>query len=61
VDPGFQRTHDLLKEPLSKANIRVYVDELNNDDQYRDQWQKNEEFITDRTGFSDKMLKMLCK
>jgi len=61
VDPGFQRTHDLLKEPLSKANIRVYVDQLNCADQYRDQWQKNEAFITDRTGFSDKLLNLLPK
>jgi chromosome segregation ATPase len=59
VDPGFQRTHDLLKEPLSNANIRVYVDELKCADQYRDQWRKNEDFITDRTGFSDKMLKWM--
>jgi hypothetical protein len=59
VDPGFQRTHDLLKEPLSRANIRVYVDELKCADQYRDQWRKNEDFIADRTGFSDKMLKWM--
>jgi hypothetical protein len=59
VDPGFQKTHDLIKEPLSKANIRVYVEDLNNDDQYRDQWRKNEDFISDRTGFSDKLIKNL--
>jgi hypothetical protein len=59
VDPGFQKTHDLIKEPLSKANIRVYVEDLNNDDRYRDQWRKNEDFISDRTGFSDKMIKWM--
>ena len=59
VDPGFQRTHALIKEPLSKANIRMYVDELKCDDRYRDQWRKNEDFIADRTGFSDKMLKFM--
>jgi hypothetical protein len=59
VDPGFQKTHDLIKGPLSQANVRVYVDELKCDDQYRDQWRKNEDFISDRTGFSDKMLKFM--
>lgn len=59
VDPGFQKTHDLIKEPLSKANIRVYVDELQKDDKYHDQWRKNEEFISDRTGFSDKVIKWM--
>jgi chromosome segregation ATPase len=59
VDPGFQRTHDLIKEPLSKANIRVYVDELHNDDRYHDQWRKNEDFISNRTGFSDKLVKWM--
>jgi hypothetical protein len=59
VDPGFQRTHALIKEPLSKANIRIYVDELKCAEQYRDQWRKNEDFIADRTGFSDKMLKWM--
>lgn len=59
VDPGFQKTHDLIKEPLSKANIRVYVDELQKDDKYHDQWRKNEDFISDRTGFSDKLVKWM--
>ena len=59
IDPGFQKTHDLIKEPLSKANIRVYVDELNKDDRYHDQWRKNEDFISDRTGFSDKLIKWM--
>jgi DNA segregation ATPase FtsK/SpoIIIE-like protein len=59
VDPGFQKTHDLIKEPLSQANVRMYVDELKCDDRYRDQWRKNEDFISDRTGFSDKMLKWM--
>jgi hypothetical protein len=59
VDPGFQKTHDLIKEPLSQANVRMYVDELKCDDRYRDQWRKNEDFISDRTGFSDKMLKFM--
>jgi hypothetical protein len=59
VDPGFQKTHDLIKEPLSKANIRVYVDELHKDDKYHDQWRKNEDFISDRSGFSDKLIKWM--
>jgi hypothetical protein len=59
VDPGFQKTHDLIKEPLSKANIRVYTDELATADQYRDQWRKNEDFISDRTGFSDHLIKWM--
>jgi hypothetical protein len=59
VDPGFQRTHALIKEPLSRANIQVYVDGLKCADQHRDQWRKNEDFIADRTGFSDKMLKWM--
>ena len=59
VDPGFQKTHDLIKEPLSKANIRVYTDDLNTADQYRDQWRKNEDFISDRTGFSDQLIKWI--
>jgi hypothetical protein len=59
VDPGFQKTHDLIKEPLSKANIRVFVDDLQKDDQYHDQWRKNEDFISDRTGFSDKLVKWM--
>jgi hypothetical protein len=59
VDPGFQKTHDLLKEPLSKANIQVYVNDLNNDDKYRDQWKKNDEFISDQSRFSDKLIKWM--
>jgi hypothetical protein len=35
------------------------VDELKCAEQYRDQWRKNEDFIADRTGFSDKMLKWM--
>jgi multidrug efflux pump subunit AcrA (membrane-fusion protein) len=59
IDPGFQKTHDLIKGPLSKANIRVYTDELNAADQYRDQWRKNEDFIANRSGFSDKLVKWM--
>jgi hypothetical protein len=59
VDPGFQKTHDLIKEPLSKANIRIYVDKLQNNDKYHDQWRKNEDFISDRTGFSDRLVKWM--
>jgi hypothetical protein len=59
VDPGFQKTHDLIKEPLSKANIRMYVDKLQNNDKYHDQWRKNEDFISDRSGFSDKLVKWM--
>ncbi|NBP58590.1 hypothetical protein EBU71_19045 [bacterium] len=59
VDPGFQKTHDLIKEPLSKANIRVYVDDLKQDDKYHDQWRKNEDFISDRSEFSDKLIKWM--
>lgn len=59
VDPGFQKTHDLIKGPLSQANVRVYVDKLDKNDQYRDQWKKNDEFISDRVGFSDKIIKFM--
>ena len=60
VDPGFQKTHDIIKGPLSQANIRVYVDELKCDDKYHDQWKRNDDFISDRSGFSDKLLKFIA-
>ena len=60
VDPGFQKTHELIKDPLSQANIRVYTEDLNKDDKHRDQWKKNDDFISDRSGFSDKILKFMA-
>lgn len=64
VDPGFQKTHRMLKRPLEQANLRVFYDEfLRNDpdDLYRDQWKKNDEFIEDPTRFPDKLHQYLRK
>jgi hypothetical protein len=59
VDPGFQKTHGMIKEPLSKANIRVFTEYLKCDDKYHAQWRKNEDFISDQSRFSDKLIKWM--
>lgn len=64
VDPGFQRTHRLLKRPLEQANLSMFHDQfLRNDpdDQYRDQWKKNDEFIEDSHRFPDKLHQFMKK
>lgn len=64
VDPGFQKTHRMLKRPLEQANLRVFYDDfLRNDpdDLYRDQWKKNDEFIEDSHRFPDKLHQFLKK
>ena len=64
VDPGFQRTHKLLKRPLEQANLGMFYDQfLRNDpdDLYRDQWKKNDEFIEDPHRFPDKLHQFLKK
>jgi hypothetical protein len=60
VDPGFQKTHDLIRDPLLRANMHVYTDVLNINEQHRDQWKTNDDFISDRIGFSDKLVHFLA-
>jgi hypothetical protein len=59
VDPGFQKTHQLIREPLVRANIQVYTDVLKVNEEHRDQWKANDEFISDRGSFSDKLVQFL--
>ena len=59
VDPGFQKTHRLIKRPLGEANLRVFVDSFlqsDPDDIHRKQWETNDRFISDCGGFSDKVV-----
>jgi len=59
VDPGFQKTHRLIKRPLGEANLRVFVDSFlqsDSDDAHRKQWETNDRFIADCGGFSDKVV-----
>jgi hypothetical protein len=60
VDPGFQKTHDLIRDPLLRANMHVYTEVLNINEQHRNQWKTNDDFISDRTGFSDKLVHFLA-
>jgi len=41
------------------ANIHVYTGVLNVNEEHRDQWKENDEFIADRMGFSDKLLQYM--
>jgi hypothetical protein len=64
IDPGFQKTHRLIKRPLEQANLRVFYDYfLRNDpdDLHRDQWKKNDEFIEDSNKFPEKLHQFLKK
>jgi len=64
VDPGFQRTHKLIRKPLEQANRRIYCDAfLRNDpdDYFREKWKKNDEFIEDECKFPDKLQQFLKK
>jgi hypothetical protein len=58
VDPGFQKTHRLIKRPLGQANLRVFTDSFmrnDPDDLHRDQWKVNDEFIEDHHKFPEKL------
>lgn len=58
TDPGFQRTHKLIRTPLRQANQRVYCDTFLQDDAedvFRDRWRENDEFIVDENKFPDKL------
>jgi hypothetical protein len=59
VDPGFQKTHDLIRNPLFQANLRVFTKKLECADKHIDQWRKNSNFIEDRFEFSGKLLKFM--
>jgi hypothetical protein len=59
VDPGFQKTHALIKTPLFQANLRVFTNELRCAEKHLDQWRKNSDFIENRSEFSDRLLKFV--
>lgn len=64
TDPGFQKTHRLIKRPLEQANLRIFYDHfLRNDpdDFHRDQWKKNDEFIEHQHKFPEKVHHFLRK
>jgi hypothetical protein len=64
LDPGFQRTHRLIKRPLGQANLRVFYDSfLRNDpdDLHRDQWKANDDFIENQYKFPEKVHSYLKK
>jgi predicted RNase H-like nuclease (RuvC/YqgF family) len=64
VDPGFQKTHRLIKWPLGQANLRVFTDTFMHndpDDLHRDQWKVNDEFIEDHHKFPEKLHAFLKK
>jgi hypothetical protein len=47
VDPGFQKTHDLIRNPLFQANLRIFTKKLECAEKHVDQWRKNSNFIED--------------
>jgi hypothetical protein len=59
VDPGFQKTHEMIRNPLFQANLRVFMTDLKCSDEYLNQWRKNSDFIEDSSQFSDKLLKFI--
>lgn len=64
MDPGFQRTHRLIRKPLEQANRRIFHDTfLRNDpdDYFREKWKTNDEFIEDECRFPDKLQQFLKK
>jgi hypothetical protein len=59
VDPGFQKTHEMIRNPLFQANLRVFMTDLQCSDEHLNQWRKNSDFIEDSSQFSDKLLKFI--
>jgi hypothetical protein len=55
LDPGFQKTHRLIKRPLGEANLRVFIQQTDVDF-HRDQWETNDKFISDCSEFSEKVI-----
>lgn len=60
VDPGFQKTHSLLCDPLVKANLSVLTSKSEQTEQLRDAWKANDEFIENRTQFTQRLLRQFA-
>jgi len=62
LDPGFQKTHKIIKRPLEQANLNLFLEKYAKndvDDEYRDVWKRNDEFIEDQHRFPDKLFQYL--
>lgn len=62
MDPGFQKTHKIIKRPLEQANLNLFLEKYAKndvDDEYRDVWKRNDEFIEDQHKFPDKVFQYL--
>jgi hypothetical protein len=59
VDPGFQKTHDIVRMPLAQANWHIFKDKFKQSECHRERWDMNNSFIGDRNRFADKLLPSL--
>jgi len=65
TDPGFLKTHSLLKRPLFEANLNVFSRDFmridDDEDTYRNQWKLNDDFISNPTRFPEKLYPFLSR
>lgn len=65
TDPGFLKTHSLLKRPLFEANLNVFSRDFmridDDDDTYRNQWKLNDDFISNPHRFPEKLFPFLSR
>jgi len=65
TDPGFLKTHSLLKRPLFEANLNVFSRDFmridDDEDTYRNQWKLNDEFISNPNRFPEKLYPYMKK
>ena len=65
TDPGFIRTHSLLKRPLFEANLNVFSRDFmridDDEDTYRNQWKLNDDFISNPNRFPEKLYPFLSR
>jgi len=65
TDPGFLKTHSLLKRPLFEANLNVFSRDFmridDDEDTYRNQWKLNDEFISNPNRFPEKLYPFLSR
>jgi hypothetical protein len=59
VDPGFQKTHDIVRMPLAQANWQIYKEKLKQAECHREKWDSNNSFIGDRNRFAERLLPSL--
>lgn len=60
VDPGFQKTHELIRRPLSDANWRIWVERYKRSKWMEETCTVNDRFIADRKQLSGLLLPVLA-